>query len=162
VVSNEMVDIDGWTNCKAKQGKAVITVLGGYLTQIMIVLNTICKEFLHLDRPGAVTKVPKAGSKAKPDDRPKSDLKAEPVKDGEPYERQLINATAVQNFVFTYIGEKLKTENQKLNILVDHRYESFLSNMPAPLQINQMRTMKEPNYTGLRQLLSKHIGNPVL
>jgi hypothetical protein len=45
---------------------------------------------------------------------------------------------------------------------VDHRYESFLKNMPNPLQLNQMRTMKEFNYTNLRQLLSKHLGNPVL
>jgi len=47
-------------------------------------------------------------------------------------------------------------------MLVDHRYESFLKNMANPLQLNQMRTMKEHNYTSLRQLLSKHMGNPVL
>lgn len=53
-------------------------------------------------------------------------------------------------------------EHQKLSVLVDHRFEGFLTNMPAPLQLNQMRTMKEPNYTGLRQIVSKHLGNPVL
>ena len=51
---------------------------------------------------------------------------------------------------------------ERLQLLVDHRYESFLKNMPNPLQLNQMRTMKEFNYTNLRQLLSKHLGNPVL
>ena len=47
-------------------------------------------------------------------------------------------------------------------MLVDHRYESFLKNMPNPLQLNQMRSMKEHNYNNLRQLLSKHLANPVL
>lgn len=133
------------------------------MTQIMIILNAICRDFIHLDKPGAVTKVGK-GSKntAKPDERPKSQLSGDKDKNSEPYERQLITATAIQNFIFTYIGEKLKMEKQKLDFLVDHRYEGFLNNMPAPLQLNQMRSMKEPNYTGLRQLLSKHLGNPVL
>ena len=31
-----------------------------------------------------------------------------------------------------------------------------------PLALNQMRTMKEPNYAALRELISKHMGNPVL
>lgn len=115
----------------------------------MIILNTICREFIHLDKPGAITKVGKGKAAVKPDDRPKSQLSVEADKN-EPYERQLITATAVQNFIFNYIGEKLKMENQKMNFLVDHRYEGFLTSMPAPLQLNQMRTMKEPNYSGLR------------
>lgn len=47
-------------------------------------------------------------------------------------------------------------------MLVDHRFESYIKNLPVPLQLNQMRTMKEPNYSILRQILSKHLGDPVL
>jgi hypothetical protein len=34
--------------------------------------------------------------------------------------------------------------------------------MPMPLTLNQMRTMKEPNYSALRELITKHMGNPIL
>lgn len=81
-------------------------------------------------------------------------------KKSEIYERQLMTPAVIQNFIFTYIAEKLKTE--RFQMLVDHRYETFLKNMPMPLAVNQMRTMKEPNYTALRELISKHMGNPIL
>lgn len=44
---NEVTDIDGWNI----PGRQHITLLGGYLGQIMIILNAIVKEFPHLDRP---------------------------------------------------------------------------------------------------------------
>lgn len=47
-------------------------------------------------------------------------------------------------------------------MLVDHRFEDFLADLSVPLKLNQMRTMKEPNYSKFRQLISKHMGNPVL
>jgi hypothetical protein len=42
-----VVDIDGWS----REGKQQVTVLGGYLGQIMIILNAVCKDFSHLDKP---------------------------------------------------------------------------------------------------------------
>lgn len=87
VVGSDVVDINGWTNCSTKDGKASITVLGGYLAQMMIVFNTICREFLFLDKPGAVTKVGGKGSKAQPADRPKSQLSSEAANTTEAYER---------------------------------------------------------------------------
>jgi hypothetical protein len=47
-------------------------------------------------------------------------------------------------------------------LVVDHRFESFINSLPAPLNLNEMRTLKEANYSKLRALLTKHIGNPCL
>jgi hypothetical protein len=47
---NEYVDIDGWQ----AEGKSQITILGGFLGQIIIILNAICREFSHLDKPATV------------------------------------------------------------------------------------------------------------
>ena len=45
---------------------------------------------------------------------------------------------------------------------VDSRYEKFLNALANPLQLNEMRTMKEDNYYSLRRLLSNFLGSPVL
>jgi len=34
--------------------------------------------------------------------------------------------------------------------------------LPAPINLNEMRTIKEPNYSALRELLSKNCGGQVL
>jgi hypothetical protein len=47
-----------------------VTVLGGYLTQIMIILNTIAREFSHLDRPAGGKY--KGGARASQESRPKT------------------------------------------------------------------------------------------
>lgn len=66
-----MVDIDGWSNCPTKEGKQAVTVLGGYLGQIMIILNAICREFSHLDKPTG-GKYKSGGARASQDSRPKT------------------------------------------------------------------------------------------
>ena len=66
----------------------------------------------------------------------------------------------MQGFISTYISEKLKSE--KLGMQVDARYEKFLNALANPLQLNEMRTMKEDNYNGLRKLLSSYLGSPIL
>lgn len=63
ILMNEVVDIDGWSNCPSREGKQAVTVLGGYLGQIIIILNAICKEFSHLDKP-AGGKYKSAGARA--------------------------------------------------------------------------------------------------
>lgn len=160
IIANEVTDIDGWSACPARSGKSAITVLGGYLGQLMIVLNALAKEYSHLD---------KATNPKSPRESREQGIKklSTPVQDDEKRKsqsleagRKLINATTIQNFIYTYIGEKLKTET--LPFLVDHRFEDFLLSLSTPLALNQMRTMKEPNYSNFRKIISKHIGNPVL
>jgi len=53
-----------------KDGKQNVTVLGGYLTQIMIILNTVAREFSHLDRPAGGKY--KGGARVSQESRPKT------------------------------------------------------------------------------------------
>jgi hypothetical protein len=57
----------------------------------------------------------------------------------------------IQTFLYTYILEKLKVE--RLSIQVDAAFETFLKNLKVPMALNEMRTMKEPKYSALRDLL---------
>ena len=66
----------------------------------------------------------------------------------------------VQGFIYSYIAEKLKSE--KFCLQVDARFEKYLNNLPNPLQLNEMRTMKTDKYEELRKLLTNFMGNPVL
>lgn len=45
--------------------------------------------------------------------------------------RQILNPGVVQNFIYIWILEKLKTE--KLSMQVDARFETFLKDLPNPL-----------------------------
>lgn len=58
----------------------------------------------------------------------------------------------IQNFLFTFIETKLKTE--RFTLMVGKAYEQFLLTLEKPLQLNEMRVMKENNYAKLRQVLS--------
>ena len=127
----------------------------------MIVCNTIAKFYPQLDRP---VKTGRSGGS-----RPKSNVsggnrseKSANVSEGATSEvpRNIINATVIQNFIYTYISEKLKSE--KFAMQVDYRYEKFLNTLGNPLQLNEMRTMKADNYDNLRKLLSSFLGSPVL
>lgn len=62
----------------------------------------------------------------------------------------------IQKFIYDYVLERLKSD--KLSIQVDAAYQNFLQKLPAPLAINEMRTIKEPNYSALREILTKNCG----
>jgi len=47
ILKQEITDIDGWQ----QEGKPVLSVIGGWLGQLMIVLNTVAKFYPQLDRP---------------------------------------------------------------------------------------------------------------
>ena len=68
----------------------------------------------------------------------------------------------VQNFIYVYINEKLKTEGGKLNLQVDAKFEKFLKGLPQPLELNSIRTLKPEKYAEMRKLLSTFTGSPVL
>ena len=46
-MKQEITDLDGW----GQENKPVVTVLGGFIGQLVIVLNTIAKYYPQLDRP---------------------------------------------------------------------------------------------------------------
>lgn len=58
----------------------------------------------------------------------------------------------IQNFIYTFIETKLKTE--KFTFMVGKAYEQFLASLEKPLQLNEMRVMKEANYAKFRSILS--------
>ena len=67
-------------------------------------------------------------------------------------EVDILNPKVVQNFLFLYIDSKMKTE--KFVLQVGKGVEDFLVNLPQPLQLNEMRVMKEANAAKFRALLS--------
>jgi hypothetical protein len=54
----------------------------------------------------------------------------------------------VWNFLFLYIDSKMRTE--KMTLCVGKAFENFLNSLEKPLQLNEMRVMKESNYTIFR------------
>lgn len=102
---------------------------------------------------------PKTGeSSAKdlPKDGSESQLNEEKKEDP----HQVLAPQKIQRFIYDYVMEKLKVE--KLSIQVDPMYEHFLRNLPVPLELNVMRTMKEPNYSKLRELIREKAGGIVM
>ena len=72
ILKQEVTDIDGWN----QDGKPVVTAIGGWLGQLMIVLNTVAKYYPQLDRP---VKTGRSGSnrpKSQKSDGAKSDKSA--------------------------------------------------------------------------------------
>ncbi len=63
-----------------------------------------------------------------------------------------LNPNVIQNFLFSYIDSKMKTE--KFTLMVGRQIEHFLGTLEKPLKLNEMRVMKDANYQKFRQLLS--------
>jgi len=68
--------------------------------------------------------------------------------------------SVMQNFIYTYVLEKLKTED--LVIPVSQKYVDFLDNLPLGLELNQMRSLKDHKFTELRDLLTANPGSKAL
>lgn len=64
----------------------------------------------------------------------------------------ILDPKIVQPFLFLYIDAKMKTE--KIILQVNKAIEDFLNSLEKPLQLNEMRVMKESNYQKFRQILS--------
>ena len=140
IVTQEIVDADGF----GQKEKGVVSVLGGVLGQLMIVLNTIKKNYSRLDMEV------KSGKSTT------SRAKSVISNDEKEAHHKILNPLVIQKFIYDYVLERLKSE--KLSIQVDPAYVNFLSKLPAPLAINEMRTIKEPNFSALRELLTKNCG----
>lgn len=58
----------------------------------------------------------------------------------------------IQNFIHEFVnGDAMKVE--KMPLVVGMAYEQFLNNLERKMQLNEMRNMKEPNYSKLRAIL---------
>jgi len=58
----------------------------------------------------------------------------------------------ITNFLFHFIDNKMKCE--KFVMTVGLAVEDFLANLEKPLILNEMRVMREPNYSNFRSLVS--------
>ena len=162
-MQQDIIEVDGW----GQANKHVVTALGGFFGQMMIVLNTIAHYYPQLDRParsGRSTtrkKTPVRDSGGAPSESGKSHRsgeKSEGEKSAAP--RLILNPSMIQNFIYVYINEKLKQE--KLNMQVDAKFEKFLKNLPSPLELNEIRTLKPEKYAQMRKILTNFTGSPVL
>lgn len=157
ILKQEITDADGW----AQEGKPVVSVLGGFLCQLMIVLNTVAKFYPQLDRPVRTNRSHASRPKSQKSEEAKS-ARSAGKSEGETSEvpRKILEPGVVQNFIYTFVLEKMKSE--KFGLVVDGRYEKFLASLPNPLALNEMRTLKPDKYEQLRTLLSSFLGSPVL
>jgi len=108
---------------------------------------------------GEESKHSEAGTPAKDKDASKLSFTAEPTIK----EKGWWNKEMIQSFIHTYIQDKKKTE--KIHMVVGHAYEQFLQGLEkAPMKLNEMRNMKEPNYSKLRSVIRdpSKFGDPVL
>jgi hypothetical protein len=110
------------------------------------------------EKDGEESKKSEAGTPGKDKDGELS-LTAEPTIK----EKGWWNKEMVQSFIHTYIQDKKKTE--KIHMVVGHAFEQFLMGLEkAPMKLNEMRNMKEPNYSKLRSVIRdpSKFGDPVL
>ena len=63
----------------------------------------------------------------------------------------ITNPKIVQNFLFLYIDAKMRTD--KIHLQVGSEFEFFLNSLEKPLQLNEMRVMKEANYVRINQFV---------
>ena len=63
---NEIVDIDGF----GQKEKPVVSVIGGFLGQLMIVLHTIARHYKKLDQPASKSRASSRHADSKSDLRP--------------------------------------------------------------------------------------------
>ena len=62
------------------------------------------------------------------------------------------SAKIVQNFLFKFIDSQMKTD--KMVMMVGKAYEDFIFGLEKPLNLNEMRIMKEANYVRLAIIFS--------
>ena len=132
ILKQDITEIDGWS----QNAQPVVTAIGGWLGQLMVVLNTVAKYYPQLDRPVKTGRSGGSRPKSQTSQKSggaKSHKSAAGKSEGDQSEvpRQILNPQVVQNFIYSYILEKQKTE--KFALQVDARYEKFLNSLANPL-----------------------------
>ena len=130
----------------------------------MMVLNTIAKFYPQYDRPSKSRSQLRGSSNSRPRShasQQSGSKHSEAASDNKSeIPRQILNNEIIQQFIYQYINEKMKCD--KMQLQVDGKFEAFLASLANPLQLNEMRTMKEPNYSTFRKLISNFTGSPLL
>lgn len=67
ILKQDITEVDGWQ----QKDKPLVTALGGFLGQLILVLNTVAKYYPQYDRP---SKSVKSGLRSSLDSRPKSQI----------------------------------------------------------------------------------------
>lgn len=67
ILKQDITEADGWQ----QKDKPLVTALGGFLGQLVLVLNTVAKYYPQYDRP---SKSVKSGLRSSLDSRPKSQI----------------------------------------------------------------------------------------
>jgi len=166
IAEQEITNIDG-----NGEDKAVVGALGGVLGQLIIVLSILEKNFNRQLTTGSrkSKKSQKSGgsSKKRTDDA-ESKKKEEDDKSATKTDRDGASAATstepkilengwftrqnIQNFIHEFVnGDAMKVE--KMPMVVGVAYEQFLANLEKKMALNEMRNMKEPNYSKLRAVL---------
>ena len=151
VAAVNIIEIDGWNH---SQKQHIVTAIGGFFGQLITILNTVAHYYPQLDRS---VKSGKSGRSKPPASRGETDADkeskaasqaaADDVLSEKEIPRNILNASVVQNFIYTYINEKLKGEEPTLDLFVDGRFEKFLNDLPQPLQLNEIRSLKDDKTT---------------
>ena len=147
ILKSPLVESDGY----GTKDTPVIGMLGGWLGQLMLVFNTLATKFKQYDKDR------KSSSKG----TPKSQKSGEgAAAESQRVERRLINSNVIQEFIYNYVQEKMKSDVLVMN--VSRQFEAFLRSLPKPMKLNDMRVMKEDVYQGFRTIISKNLADPVL
>ena len=114
--------------------------------------NTLAKSYKTLDKDRK-----SSSSKGTPKSQKSGDDRAD---SGIRTERRLINANIIQEFIYNYIQEKLKSDVLVMN--VSRAFEEFLQKLEKKMSLNEMRYMREEKYLKFREIISKELADPVL
>lgn len=120
-----------------------LCVFGGMLGQIIIAFNAISKIPLEEETP--------ASRKMKESKESKESLEKN-EQEPRPYPQPAVDKLPIVNFLFQFIDNKMKCE--KFVLTVGHAIEDFLTSLEKPLTLNEMRVMREPNYSRFREIIS--------
>ena len=65
---------------------------------------------------------------------------------------EILNKKIVTTFLYNFIDSRMKTE--KMVMTVGKEVENFLNNLEKPMQLNEMRVMKEHNYVSIQVIIN--------
>ena len=111
ILKSPLVEADGY----GTKETPVIGLLGGWLGQMMVVFNCLAKSYKSLDKD-------RKNSSSR--GTPRSNKSGEEKDSGIRTERRLINANVIQEFIYNYVQEKLKSDVLVMN--VSRSFESYL------------------------------------
>lgn len=133
IIYQDITDIDGF----GRKQTPIVSVIGGFIGQLALVLNTVARHYQRLDIPVKSRASSRKDAPSRPQtESSQKDLAKEQSQMSLPPEdpHQILSAKHVQRFLYDFLNEKLKPE--KLSIQVDPEFEHMLKNLKVPLELN--------------------------